>query len=86
MAMISAGHGKWFARFRQDEVGEFAYEPVIAWDDEGHALIIGHEEGSLYRANIVQTFAGIADAEEVELADMTPEETRERNKRARARR
>ncbi|MFK4146241.1 hypothetical protein [Streptomyces sp. NPDC004065] len=87
--MIAAPHGKWFARFKGDgEIAgeeEFSYEPVVAWSDEGHALIVGYEEGTLFRANIVGTFAGIAEAEEVSLAEMTPEEIRERNKRERER-
>ncbi|MFI6059357.1 hypothetical protein [Streptomyces sp. NPDC051286] len=90
--MINAERGKWFARFTRDgEEGEFEYLPVIAWGlyDEGEeyrAFVLDADAGTLVPACGVKGFAGIADAQEVELAEMTPEEMRERNKRMRERR
>lgn len=94
MALISAGHGKWFARFSGEEDGEgtggdeFSYLPVIAWGsyevgEEYRAFVLDAESGNLTPACGVKGFAGITDAGEVELAEMSPEEIRERNKRER---
>ncbi|MEU3880754.1 hypothetical protein [Streptomyces californicus] len=90
MSMVAAPHGKWFARFRRDEevVGEeeFEYLPVVAWrGDEGYAMCVDAEGGHLFTACDGEGFSGIADAEEVTLAEMTPEEIRVRNKRERER-
>ncbi|MGV9656094.1 hypothetical protein ACWDR5_03760 [Streptomyces koyangensis] len=99
MALISAGHGKWFARVQGaivgpgDEFGadvEYDYLPVIAWGsydvgEEYRAFVLDVESGNLVPACGVTGFAGIADAEEVTLAEMTPEEIRVRNKRERER-
>ncbi|MEU2597014.1 hypothetical protein ABZ669_07105 [Streptomyces hirsutus] len=86
MALISAGHEKWFARFEGET--EFGYVPVIAWGryDEGEnyrAFVLDEDTGNLEPACGVKGFAGIADAEEVALVEMTPEELREHHKRGR---
>lgn len=90
MTLISAGHGKWFARV-SGEAETTEYLPVIAWGmyevgEEYRAFVLDAESGNLTPACGVKGFAGIADAHEVELAEMTPEEIRERNKRMRERR
>lgn len=88
--MISAGHEKWFARYEREsgdeweqEVAGTAYEPVIAWDGEGYALVLDAQGGKLVRACGVQGFAGVCDATEAAVATMSPEELRERHEKAR---
>lgn len=93
--MIPAPHGKWFARFKEDEgiAGgeEFSYAPVVAWGtynqgEEYAAMVPDMNAGDLIPANTSANFAGLCDAAEVELAGMSPEEIRERNKRMRGHR
>lgn len=94
MSLIAAPHGKWFARFKGDEGDEgdeFAYRPVVAWgryeeEKEYTAMVLDLETGDLLPANAAPSFTGVTDAAEVELASMTPEEIRERNKRMRGHR
>ncbi|MFD8465515.1 hypothetical protein ACFV10_10440 [Streptomyces cyaneofuscatus] len=92
MSMVAAPHGKWFARFRGDEEDEFEfeYQPVVAWgryeeEKEYTAMVLDLETGDLLPANAAVSFSGLCDAEEVTLAEMTPEEIRVRNKRERER-
>lgn len=83
--MIAAPHGKWFARF-EGEDGEVEYLPVVAWrGDEGQAMCVDGVGGKLFAAAEEDGFSGLCDGEEVEIASMTPEEIKHRNRRERER-
>lgn len=76
--MIAALQGKWFARIEvegedEDWGDEATYLEVIAWDGEGHALVIDFTGGCLKRANEVKGFERLATAFEKD-AVVTPEE------------
>ncbi|MGW1398462.1 hypothetical protein ACWCRF_07220 [Streptomyces sp. NPDC002405] len=65
--MIAAPQGKWFARVESEGEDEaWGDEPtfleVIAWDGEGHALVIDFTGGCLKRANEVKGFERLATA------------------------
>lgn len=97
MTLIGAPHGRWFARFEtgtggesgenadqwEQEISGTAYEPVIAWDGGGYAMVLDAAAGKLTRADGVPGFTGVCDAEEAGLATMSSEELRERHERAR---
>lgn len=84
--MIAAPHGVWFARFEGEDDGTVSYLPVVAWrGDEGQAMCVDGVGGKLFAAAEEAGFSGLADAEEVDLASMTPAEIRERNRRERER-
>ncbi|MFD5509466.1 hypothetical protein ACFWIB_17025 [Streptomyces sp. NPDC127051] len=97
MTLIAAERGAWFARYRNEvpeddgwseglDAGEpgYTYEPVVAWDSEGYALVVSREAGRLVRAAEAEGFTAVCDAGEKELAEMTPEEVLERVERSRA--
>ncbi|WP_445270546.1 hypothetical protein [Streptomyces sp. DSM 41634] len=99
MALIAAERGAWFARYR-DEVPEddgwgegldagepgCTYEPVVAWDSEGYALVVSREAGRLVRAAEVSGFSAMYDDREKAEAEMTEEEVLERVKTDREKR
>ncbi|MFF9979857.1 hypothetical protein [Streptomyces erythrochromogenes] len=48
-----------------DETGSaYSYSEIVAWDAEGHALIVNVQGGCLRRANEVPGFTGLATAME----------------------
>lgn len=60
--MIPAQH-PYEANYRQEKDGRTVYrsKPVIAWDDEGRALVVDERSGRLVPANNGPTFAGISE-------------------------
>ncbi|MFF1292889.1 MULTISPECIES: hypothetical protein [unclassified Streptomyces] len=72
MSITAAPHGMWFARVEIREGGgvddggwgepEPVYLEVVAWDDEGHAMVVNFEGGCLRRANEIDGFSGLATA------------------------
>lgn len=65
--VIAAPQGKWFARVEMEEEDdgwgdEPTYLEVIAWDGEGHALVIDFTGGCLKRANEVKGFERLTTA------------------------
>ncbi|MEU2434036.1 hypothetical protein ABZ611_31895 [Streptomyces sp. NPDC007861] len=68
MSMIAAPHGKWFARVEVKDEGDGWEEPepvyleVVAWDGEGHAMVVNVEGGCLRRASEMNGFNGLATA------------------------
>ena len=53
------------ARFKNDDSSFRKYSelPVIAWDDDGHALVVDAERGCLIRANRYKNFHNVEEAE-----------------------
>ncbi|MFF2475117.1 hypothetical protein [Streptomyces sp. NPDC058066] len=53
----------YLARFKRedDRLLKHAELPVIAWDDEGHALVVDLGRGILVRANSYKDFDGLAE-------------------------
>lgn len=77
MSITAAPHGKWFARIEVkdesvDDGGwgepEPVYLEVVAWDDEGHAMVVNVEGGCLRRASEMDGFNGLATALEKDSA------------------
>ena len=73
MSIAAAAHGKWFARIEIGGEGggigdggweepEPMYLEVVAWDDEGHAMVVNAEGGCLRRASEMDGFNGLATA------------------------
>ncbi|WAE70649.1 hypothetical protein OUQ49_33345 (plasmid) [Streptomyces cavourensis] len=60
--MIPAQH-PYRARYEQEEGGRTVYrsKPVIAWDDEGQALVVDERSGRLVPANNGRTFTGLSE-------------------------
>ncbi|MFJ4274035.1 hypothetical protein ACIP29_26160 [Streptomyces coelicoflavus] len=60
--MIPARH-PYEARYKQEENGRtvFRSKPVIAWDDEGQALVVDERTGRLVPANNGRTFTGLSE-------------------------
>ncbi|MFD5650962.1 hypothetical protein [Streptomyces sp. NPDC127039] len=96
MTMISAERGAWFARIQADgsegdddgwaeEIG-IVHTPVIAWDDEGYALVVNEDAGRLARAVSVDGFVTICDAVEKAELEMSPDELAERAREEKVRR
>lgn len=81
MSMIAAPHGKWFARVEIGGEGEDdgweepepVYLEVVAWDGEGHAMVVNAEGGCLRRASELGGFNGLATAFEKD-AVVVPDE------------
>jgi hypothetical protein len=48
-----------YAKLVDHTTGETIAERVVAWDDEGYAMIVDVEEGKLERAIHYQDFSGI---------------------------
>lgn len=82
--MIAAPHGKWFARVEIREGGgvdeggwgepEPVYLEVVAWDGEGHAMVVNFEGGCLRRANEIDGFSGLATAFEKDAVGVLDDE------------
>jgi hypothetical protein len=51
------------ATYKQEENGRTVYrsKPVIAWDDEGEALVVDERSGRLVPANNGRTFVGLSE-------------------------
>ncbi|MEW2071885.1 hypothetical protein [Streptomyces sp. NPDC007346] len=60
--MIPAQH-PYQADYQQEENGRTSYrsKPVIAWDDEGQALVVDERSGRLVPANNGRTFTGLSE-------------------------
>ncbi|MFI6530170.1 hypothetical protein [Streptomyces uncialis] len=60
--MIPAQH-PYEARYKQEENGRTVHssKPVIAWDDEGQALVVDERSGRLVPANNGRTFTGLSE-------------------------
>ncbi|MGW0779049.1 hypothetical protein ACWD01_36920 [Streptomyces sp. NPDC002835] len=60
--MIPAQH-PYEAHYKQEEDGRtgFRSKPVIAWDDEGQALVVDERTGQLVPANNGRTFTGLSE-------------------------
>ncbi|MDJ1645404.1 hypothetical protein [Streptomyces pakalii] len=60
--MIPARH-PYEANYQQEEDGRTVYrsKPVIAWDDEGQALVADERSGRLVPANNGRTFTGLSE-------------------------
>ncbi|MFD9225243.1 hypothetical protein ACFWDI_35765 [Streptomyces sp. NPDC060064] len=63
--MIAASHDPYEARFRHENNGRphFSTKPVIAWDDDGCALVPDEKTGRLREASSYSNFAGLAPAD-----------------------
>ncbi|MEV4041485.1 hypothetical protein [Streptomyces sp. NPDC049744] len=58
-------HDQYVARFRHDQPGGRPWHstrPVLAWDDEGEALVADENAGRLVRASSLPRFAGLEEA------------------------
>ncbi|WP_393063402.1 hypothetical protein [Streptomyces sp. LN549] len=62
--MIPAQH-PYEAHYKQEEDGRTVYssKPVIAWDDEGQALVVDQRNGRLVPANNGRAFTGLSEGE-----------------------
>ncbi|MEU5557948.1 hypothetical protein AB0H47_17745 [Streptomyces globisporus] len=62
--MIPAQH-PYRADYQQEVGGRTVYssKPVIAWDDEGQALVVDERSGRLVPANNGRTFTGLSKGE-----------------------
>ncbi|WP_327180311.1 hypothetical protein OG599_34545 (plasmid) [Streptomyces sp. NBC_01335] len=62
--MIPAQH-PYKAIYTQEVDGRVAFssKPVIAWDDEGRALVVDERSGRLVPANNGRTFTGLSEGE-----------------------
>ncbi|MFD8956559.1 hypothetical protein ACWFRT_33555 [Streptomyces anulatus] len=62
--MIPAQH-PYQAEYQQVKGGRTIYwsKPVIAWDDEGQALVVDERSGRLVPANNGRTFTGLSEGE-----------------------
>ncbi|GAA2955051.1 hypothetical protein [Streptomyces enissocaesilis] len=60
--MIPAQH-PYEANYKQEEDGRTVYrsKPVIAWNDEGQALVVDERNGRLVPANNGRTFTGLSE-------------------------
>lgn len=60
--MIPAQH-PYEANYKQEENGRTVYrsKPVIAWDDEGQALVVDERSGRLVPADSGRTFTGLSE-------------------------
>lgn len=60
--MIPAQH-PYQAHYKQEERGRtlFTCKPVIAWDDEGQALVVDERTGRLVPANNGRAFTGLSE-------------------------
>ncbi|MCX5115413.1 hypothetical protein OOK13_44745 [Streptomyces sp. NBC_00378] len=60
--MIPAQH-PYEANYKQEVDGRTVYrsKPVIAWDDEGQALVVDERSGRLVPANNQRTFTGLSE-------------------------
>ncbi|MFE0201248.1 hypothetical protein ACFWZS_30850 [[Kitasatospora] papulosa] len=60
--MIPAQH-PYEANYKHEENGRtvFRSKPVIAWDDEGQALVVDERSGRLVPANNRRTFTGLSE-------------------------
>ncbi|MEV2255962.1 hypothetical protein AB0I94_36315 [Streptomyces sp. NPDC050147] len=60
--MIPAQH-PYEANYKQEEGGRTVYrsKPVIAWDDEGQALVVDERSGRLVPANNGRAFTGLSE-------------------------
>ncbi|MFE9797044.1 hypothetical protein ACFYRL_35590 [Streptomyces goshikiensis] len=60
--MIPAQH-PYEAKYKQEDGGRTVYrsKPVIAWDDEGQALVVDERSGRLVPANNGRAFTGLSE-------------------------